>query len=1787
MLVIGDYESAELLYGSVASEVYRGRRRSDGQTVILKALKSLRPSPERIARFKREYEILCGLEGHGVVRAYDLATPPSRWVIVQEDFGGESLDHVIEREDLPPADLLALAIAIVDALEQVHEHHVIHKDVNPSNIVWNQRTKELKLIDLGIATVLSREDPEVCNPSMLEGTLPYISPEQTGRMRSTVDYRADFYSLGATLYELLTGQLPFAASDPMELVHSHIAKRPIPPDQLSDRVPKAVGNVIMRLLEKTPEQRYQSTYGIRRDLQRCLEELVTAGEIADFQVARHDVSAKFLIPQKLYGREREVESLVAAFSEVAAETRTATMMLVTGPAGIGKSALVQELYKPLTSKRGYFISGKFEQFQRRIPYSAVVHAFQWLVRELLTEPEEQLTRWKHALLEALGPNGKVIVDVIPEVELIVGEQPAVQSLGPNEARNRFNLTFRNFIHVFARPSHPLVLFLDDLQWADSASLKLIELLMTDDRPQSLLLIGAYRDNEVGPTDLLTLVLDSLRSEHASLREIALTPLTTEHIAQLIADTVDRSPQAAMPLANLVARNTEGNPLFVTEFLKTVYDEALIVYDRQQGRWHWNLGEIAAKGITENILELMIGKLKRLPETTQKSLNLAACVGSSFDLKTLSIVHEQSPEDTFACLLPAIHSGVIVTTSELGARDETSPVPSLRFFHDRVHQAAYALCDDEDQRAAVHLRIGNLLLANASAHDRSEKIFDLVDQLDRGKALITDDAERVRLAEMNLEAGRRAKESTAYAAAVEYLGAGLEVLPRNGWEEHYALTMDLHRDLAVAEFLNGSHERSDGWTKIALEHARTPLEKAHIYYIVAGQCLMSTRYEEAVATVRRGLALLDVDLPEDDLQAAVETEFAAIRENRGDTPVAALSDRPTMTDPRIVAATRLLQSGFAAAFYVDQFLYALLILRAVNLALQYGHPPASLDLYSAYGHLVGSLFGQRREGYEFGALAVELSERAGNPQDKCRSCFFFANWTLCWVKPLAEALPLNNAGFEAGLESGELVFSGYILVYKGMNALYCGKALPQVLAEVRDYLAWNRKMRNTIAGDVLEGVAIALANASGETEAKDDFVSDGMDDARYIAMCEANMTIMGLCYYHTLKLQFLFLYGELEEALAASLAAEALLNYIVGNVAVAEHAFHSSLLYCALYERADGALRDEHWNKLEAYRQQLASWAESCPQNFSHMYALVRAEMARVSEQISEAIEAYEQAIEAANEHGFQHDAALANELVARFWLHRKRDEMARGYMAEAFYRYRLWGARHKVTMMEAEYPWLTAQQEERGALTLTSDSTSERDSSALDLASVIKASQAISGEIVLEKLLERLMKLVIENAGAQKGILVLDADGTLRVQAVASVSASGDQQSVEIDVLQATPLSEYSNVAHRVVNYAARIQESVILNDALHEGSFTHEPYFVSHQPKSVLCMPLSSHGQLLGILYLENNLVTGAFSAERLEVLQLLSSQFAISFENASLYNQMEQKVEKRTEELKQKNIELEKALDHLRATQARLIHSERMASLGQLTAGVAHEINNPLNFVNNFSEVSALMIREIIEKAAEDSEARVEALGDDLSDLLENIETIRNHGIRAAGIVASMLQHTRGGAGEYEQTDVNAFVDKYVNMAEFAGKNRNPDVDVTVERTYDEAVGRIDMVPQEIGQVLVNLLNNAFDAVSERRHRDEAAPAAVISVSTRGKDGRAEIRVRDNGIGVPNAIRDRIFEPFFTSKSEGTGLGLSLCYDIVVNGHNGTLTVESTEGQGAAFVVTLPEKVPATSRTPAGHGA
>jgi PAS domain S-box-containing protein len=1419
-----------------------------------------------VERLQHEYALKGELDADWSARPVALTHYDGRTALVLEDPGGAPLDRLLG-QPLDASHFLRIAIPLAGALRHVHARGLIHKDIKPANILVNEASGGVWLTGFGIASRLPREHQAPAPPEVIAGTLAYMAPEQTGRMNRSVDSRSDLYALGITFYEMLAGALPFTAADPMEWVHCHIARQPMPLEDRISGLPGPLSAIVTKLLAKTAEERYQTASGLEVDLQRCLGEWKTHAGIDSFILGAHDLPDRLLIPEKLYGREHEIDSLLASFDRVAA-TGTVEFVLVSGYSGIGKSSVVNELHQALVSSRGLFASGKFDQYKRDIPHATLGLAFQSLVRSLLSRSDAELGRWRNDLREALGSNGQLIVNLVPELELVIGKQPAVTNLPASDAQNRFQMAFQRFLAVFARKEHPLALILDDLQWLDAPTLDLLEHLVTQSEVRHLLLVGAYRDNEVDSSHPLLRTLDAIRKAGASVQEIGLAPLTGEDMGHLITDTLGCTPDDAAPLAQLVHEKTGGNPFFAIQFVSALAEEGLLRFDHDAARWRWELDRLHAKGYTDNVVDLMVGKLTRLSARTQAALQQLACLGNVAEIAMLSIVLGKSNEEVRSDLWDALRLELV---EQLDG--------SYKFTHDRVQEAAYSLMP-ESVRAEAHLLIGRLLVAHTPAEKREEAVFEIVNQLNRGAALITSRDEREQLAELNLIAGGRAKATTAYASALTYFTAGAALLPEDSWERRHDLRFGLELRLAECEFLTGALSEAERRLNVLSTHAASTLERATAVCMCIDLYTTVGRNARAIASALTGLRLFGIDIPAHPTWEQVQAEYEAAWQTLDGRPIESLIDLPLMTYPEQQAAMQVLSTLLGPAYFTDLHLFCLLACRMVNVSMQHGMCGASAHAFGFWGTLLGPVFHRYREGYRSAKLACDLVEKYGFIAYRAKA-YRSMGIAALWTEPITTALDFNRAAARAANETGDLTYACYSVDRAVLILLLRNDPLDVVWRESERSLDFVRKAGYGGVADNIVSMQRFIATMQGRTATLPPFGDAQFDEAAFEAQLTANRTAMMVFFYWIIKLKTRFLSGDYAEALAAANKARALLWISAAHIHLLDYSYYTALTVAALYESRT-ADEQQRWRKLlAAHREQLREWAENCPPTFGDKHELVSAEIARLEGRDADAMRLYEEAIRSARENGFVQNEGLAHEVAARFYAARGVKTIAQVYLREARRCYLHWGAFGKVRQLEQLHPHLRD-----AAVTAFPTATIGAPVDRLDVGTVLKAAQAVSGEIVLGKLIERLMRIAVEHAGAGRGLLILFSDEEPRIAAEATTGPS----EVEVTLRQMAAVSP-AELPETVLHTVIRTRQSVIIDDAAAQNPFSTDQYFRQTQIRSVLCLPLVKQAKLIGVLYLENNLASHVFTTARISVLELLASQAAISLENARLYNDLQER--------------------------------------------------------------------------------------------------------------------------------------------------------------------------------------------------------------------------------------------------------------------------------------------------------
>jgi PAS domain S-box-containing protein len=1809
--------------------------RSDSQAGYGSTLLAVLPAAEHptaatLDRLAHEYGLRDELEDSWAAQPLELVRERGRHRLLLKDPGGAPLDRLIGPR-MEVGRFLRLAIALAVAVGRLHGRGLVHKDIKPTNILLNPTTGQAWLTGFGIASRLPRERQSPEPPEVIAGTLAYMAPEQTGRMNRSIDSRSDLYALGVTLYQTLTGALPFMASDPMEWVHCHIARKPIPPSERCENVPPPVSAIVVKLLAKTAEERYQTAAGLERDLLRCLADWEAHGYIDDFTLGQHDTPDRLLIPEKLYGRERELEILLASFDRIVTSGASG-LVLVSGYSGIGKSSIVNELHKVLVLPRGLFASGKFDQYKRDIPYATLAQAFQGLIRPLLGKSDAELEPWREALREALGPNGRLMVTLIPELELLIGPQPSVVELPPHDAQRRFQLVFRRFLGVFARPEHPLALFLDDLQWLDAATLDLLEDLLIRSDVRHLLVIGAYRSNEVSAAHPLMRTLDAIRKAGARMQEIVLAPLGITHVGQLVADAMHREPAHVRPLAELVQEKTGGNPFFAIQFFTALAEQELIVFDATTRAWQWDIDGIRAKNYTDNVVDFMAGKLKRLSATTQGTLKQLACLGIVAPTATLALLHGSTEEAVHASLSEAVRAGLVF-------REDSA----YKFLHDRIQQAAYTLIPEE-QRAEVHLHIGRALLASMTAEQLADHLFDVANQFNRGAARLIDREERARVAAIDLRVGRRAKASAAYASGCIYLAAGMALIGSDALDisSRYELAFALCLERAECELLSGNFDEAERLLSELIRKGVSKIDKAAAYSFKIHLHIIKSEKPQGVHAALECLRLFGIEIPPHPTREEVQAEYEIVWRNLKEQSIESLIDLPLMTDPEMHAAMRVLAFLTGPSLYTDVNLYYWHFCKMVNLSLRYGLNDAAAFGCAGFGVILCMPFQRYADGYRFTKLACDLVEKYGFSAYKAK-VYLEMEMVALWTQPIDVGIEFTRAAFRAGAELGDLAFACYGCMHLITDLLIQGVPLHDVWRESEVCLDFVRKGKYFDAVDCIISQQQLVRNLRGQTATFSTFSDERFDEGSFEArLTEDRMTPL-ISRYWILKVQARFMSGDYRTALAAAESArewhwssEAFLQSL-------DYYYYAALTMAACYEDATTGEQQEWRELLKTHLEQLREWADNYPPTFADKHALVAAEIARLEGRDAEAMRLYEQAIRSANDNGFVQNEGLGYEVAARFYTARGFDSIANAYLRNARSCYLRWGAEGKVRQLDRLYPHLAAGEGERSTATMGSPVQQ------LDVATVVKASQAVSSEIVLPKLIERLMTIALENAGADRGLLILPGKGGYSIQAEARATSDQPEVALGEKLIQRIACPE------SIVQYVIRTHEKVILDDASRPNLFSEDDYLRGQQIKSILCLPLSKQGQLTGLLYLENTLTSYAFSSDRIAVLELLAAQAAISLENTRLYSELQER-EAKIRRLVEANIlgivisvidgeiieandafldmlgytrddltygrirwkELtppewhevsERAVAQIQATgscdifekeyfrkdgsrvpvlfasasfeqtpsqgvsfildltarkraeaeareserryrevQMELAHANRVTTMGQLTASIAHEVNQPITSVVINGHAA---LRWLSKQPPDLDEAR------------QAIERAIREGSRAGDVVGRIRNLVKKVPPRKDSFDINGAIREVIELTHGEAVKNG----VSVKANLVEGLSFVQVDRVEVQQVILNLSINAIEAMSGVA---EGPRELLIKTATGGPDA-VLVSVQDTGPGLDPVDAERAFRAFYTTKPGGMGMGLSICHSII-EGYGGRIWAAANTPRGASFHFSLP---------------
>jgi histidine kinase len=1542
-------------------------RLSDNLKVTLKNSRPLKDNINEISKLSHEFNVLKDLDHPAIIKVYSLLSHGKSLCLVEEYFEGEPLKSRIYRKPFSINEFFQIAGQLTDVLGYLESQGIVHKDINPGNILISE-DNQIKLIDFGISTSLHNEENEMLIPDLIEGTLVYISPEQTGRTSFSISPSSDIYSLGIVFYEMLAGKPPFDSADPLEVIHFHLSRTPLPIGKIIPGFQEGLDKTISVMLEKNPDDRYHSVSGLKYDL-ITLAGVVRKGEsTASFVPRSMDRSGRFTKTQRLYGRENEIAKLIRWYEELT--QKKSMLVLVAGYSGVGKSAVIKQIQQPITQKRGIFLLGKFDQFKRNIPYFAFIEAFEEIIKSILAESDDKIQHWNKKITRILGINAALITEVIPRLELIIGKQAPVQKLQPAEQEFRFRMVLLDFIYIFSEPGIPLVIFLDDLQWADLPSLNLIERIMTNPRNSEIMVLGAYRNNEVDEAHPLKLTINQAKKAGTPVQEILLQPLDLPTTVQIVADSFGMNISEAGNLGKHVFLKTKGNPFFINRFLKSLYENGYVTFSNEQG-WTWDKNVLESLDFTDNVIDLMAREMANLPVSARDGLKIGALLGNTFDLATLGTIMGKSQHEIFQQLFPALKAGYLLpvdkyyrslSLSQQGLEEsfleESEKLsPSFRFLHDRVQQAAYALIAD-NEKDLTHLETGRILLADISDEKLSETVFEIAGHFARCINLLIDSNEKIQVAKVFLLAGTKAKDSTSYDVAVKYLTLAYNLLPPTCWDDHYHLSFQIFSELGECEYLNSNHKKAEYLFEQILLHAKTNLEKLNTYYIHSSLYLKIGNNVRALEIGREAMLLYKIRFPSGKLaikvQALWEIAKYLILFSTKYRNIENLYDLKDCNDEEIIAINKFLIDIATSAYQQNQELMVIVVLRIIRFYLKHGYTDASSWGLSGFSVIVYSGLGMFERGSNLWELTIRLHQKTKSQLIKRKLDYTVNAFYTQWKRPLKEGIENIIDNYKACLLNGDPNFAGYNISMYIWKKAGTGIPLNQVFEAIQPHINYLNNNKNEGGYFFSISKYQALKAFGGKTPQLGNWNDEDFSGEEFLTTLKSLGNNTSLAYYYCSKLPLLFLFGHYREALDWADEGEIYIDNLLGSFQVAEWRFFYALSISANYDKMTSTEKRKY-NKI--FKKQLEwtrFWSKGCPDNFQHYLYILLGEQKAMSGKNTAALGFFEKAIDTAANYGYINIEALANErsalLMAKMELYRQ----SKAYLREAWELYSKWDATGKCKELEMRHPAVLKEMHRNHLNTLelslvgnTARSTTE----SLDLNSIVKASQSLASQIKLEDLLQNLMYILIENAGAQRGVLILNRDGKL------SFVAEGNSGPERSKILNNLPLDQENLVPLSVIQYCWNSQEMIAVANASIDELFSKDPYIHSKNTLSVFCFPISNKGNKLGMIYLENNLMEGVFTDKKQKVIDLLSGQIGISLENAMLYENMEEKVKQRTLELEtQKELaeEQRKKSDDLLLNILPLEVAEELKEKGRSDAKLYQNVTVLFSDFVNFTSIS-----------------------------------------------------------------------------------------------------------------------------------------------------------------------------------------------------------------------------------------
>ena len=1465
-------------YGS-ESVIILTKKDEFSRPYCLKILNEEFPSAFQLAHLENEFSFCSDPSSASIRKALQRTQVENHQAIAFEYIEGLNLKKYLTTHALSFLQQLNLAADIALALSELQKQDIFHGQLHPENILVEKGTHKVFIIDFSTASLLTGNGLEQqARKNFKQGILPYMAPEQTGRINRNIDSRADLYSIGVLFYQLFTGQLPFESSDPVELMYSHIAKTPVAPNKVMPSLPKILSDIILKLMSKNAEDRYQSAFGLHSDLEKCISSLHEHNQVSGFELGANDFSGKYYAQQKLYGRDVELKTLYSVFEETTQGEKR--MLMVSGHSGSGKSALISEVQQPIARENGLFISGKFDPLQIDTPYSGFVQAFTELSNHIKAEEITLQQEWKRRIKEGLGNTGALLTDLVPGIEALIGKQEVVADLKGTEAQNRFNFTLLNFIKATARKEQPLVLFLDDLQWSDASSMNLLKVMMDEHDLRYFMIIGAYRLNEVSQEHSLMRIFSSLRADNIFFEEIRLEELTLRSVENLIGDLFHTRQADATELAEIIYQKTKGNAFYVHQFLKSIYEEKILFFDFDQQKWIWKKDMIDQMNVSGNVVDLMTSLIQKLPEDSVDLLTIASCIGNRFDKRSLSLIKQISEKNVSQLLVQPLTEGVIIATGN-----------QYKFSHDRIQQAIYSLIPDEEKKQ-IHYQIAKSISATNTDTELQERIFDIVNQWNIAIDLILEEDRKFYVAGLNLSAARKAIISTAYPQALQYYEKSLQLVNKSYWETKYEFILTLTGEAAEAAYLCGEFEKVDTLVADIMQNSRNFIDLTKGYEISIKKLIAQNKLMESI---RLGLEILEKMGTRLSVKPGKIATLLGLLQTKNairnkDTDY--FTSLPEMTNHEKNAMMRILSDISSASYFAAPELVPLLIFKMVRLTVKYGLSRKSPYSFAAYGFILSAYMGEIYNGIKYGQIALNIVKKL--KADELNASILTTNnvFLTHWQKPLHETIPDLEKAFVNSLESGDHEWGSYAAHNLAYQSFIMGFPLKELARKTETLDLQIEKFRQDLTIKRLRIFRQSIQNLIHHSDAPEILKGEIFDED---LLSEADISENNKVYFHNLYFQKCYLsliFNKPEKAYQYAIKTGQFLESVRGSALYPLYSFVQSLAILGQTGLTKETIRKNDLKTVKNNIKKLHKFEKLCPENYRYKRLFVEAEYHRLLGEDAHAKNAYDATLKEASEQNMLHDLALCWERAGRFFLDTHQEVLAKFYLQNAYKSYLQWGANAKVQQMTDDYKLL----ETSSKYDLDPDIAGMQQNHMtedLDLSTVIKAAAALSGEIVLSRLLKKLMQITLESAGAQSGFVIMEKEGEQYIEA--EIHAEQD----DVKTLQSIPVRRSGILAESVVNYVNLTQEVVILDNALQSNLFANDEFIKTNRPKSILCLPLLNQGKLQGIIYLSNDLTAGAFTEKRLALLKLLTGQIAISIENALFYSDLENKVRDRTAEL------------------------------------------------------------------------------------------------------------------------------------------------------------------------------------------------------------------------------------------------------------------------------------------------